>query len=501
MSSQLSAAARVTTESATASILQKAASGQIRSFASAGPGAANRLQVVGLRRENKNRWERRVPLLPQHVARLIAETGTKVLVQPSTKRVVPDEAYLKAGATITEDLSQADIILGIKEVPIDKLIPNKTFMVFSHTHKGQDYNMPTLKAITDNNIRLLDYELLVDPNSKKRLVMFGKYAGYAGMIDCLHGLGQRLLGLGYNSPFIHVGMAHTYSSLQAAKDSIAAVGAIIREHGLPTDFAPFVFVFTGSGNVSQGAQEVFRSLPHQYVTPDELPALINTPPDKRPADFNRKVYAVEVNAPDYIIHNEAASPYDRSEYRSHPERYRSVFFEKIAPYATTIINGLFWSTEFPRLMTNDQLRQFQSDPANRHRLLSLMDISCDIGGSFEFMTYASTIGDPFFYVDASAPGSPRQHKDIEQPGIQVNSVDNLPTELPYEASLTFADALYPFVKAMALGNFSDPIIANARITEFGQGLLEPHKHLQRKIDRALRTDSTAESRQRALVIG
>ena len=460
------------------------------------------LQIIGLRRENKNRWERRVPLLPHHVAQLIKETGTKVLVQPSTKRIIPDEAYEKAGATITEDLGQADVILGIKEVPIDQLI-QKTFMIFSHTHKSQDYNMPTLQAVLDKNIRLLDYELLVDPQSKKRLVLFGQYAGYAGMIDCFHGLGQRLLGLGYNTPFIHIPMSHMCHSLKSARWELNTIGEMIRENGLPKDFGPFVFVFTGSGNVSQGAQSIFRELPHEYVDTKDLPAQFKG--DKRPADYNQNVYGVVVNAPDYLVRKEGGQ-YDRTEYRTHPDRYQSVFFDRIAPYATVLVNGLFWSTEFPRLMTTKQLKQFQSKPENKHRLLALMDITCDIGGSFEFMSHASTIGDPFFYVDAAGPAGLRQHKDIESPGIQINSVDNLPTELPLEASTTFADALYPFVKAMALNQFDDPVLANARITEFGKNLLPPYQHLLGKLE-GLRTDSSQSSssrndgRQKVLVVG
>jgi alpha-aminoadipic semialdehyde synthase len=137
---------------------------------------------IGIRREGKNRWERRVPLVPDQVERLITEIGAKVLIQPSTKRVIPDEKYKNVGAIVTNDLTDADIILGVKEVPLNELIPEKTFMFFSHTHKGQPYNMQLLKTIMEKKIRLLDYELLTDDKGT-RLVQFSRFAGYAGMVD------------------------------------------------------------------------------------------------------------------------------------------------------------------------------------------------------------------------------------------------------------------------------------------------------------------------------
>ncbi|KAJ2763662.1 hypothetical protein GGI18_006617, partial [Coemansia linderi] len=226
--------------------------------------------VIGIRREDKNRWERRVALTPAHVKDLIAETGAQVIVQPSNTRIFNNASFVAAGATINEDLSHADAILGIKEVPIDKLIPSKTYVIFSHTHKGQKYNMPSLQAFLDKGIRLIDYELMVNQEGKRQ-VLFGKHAGYAGMIDGLHGLGQRLLALGYNSPFIHMGQAHVYPNLECVHTKLRHVADIIEDQGLPDAFAPMLFTFTGSGNVTQGARAIFDDLPHDNVTVDELP--------------------------------------------------------------------------------------------------------------------------------------------------------------------------------------------------------------------------------------
>jgi alpha-aminoadipic semialdehyde synthase len=147
--------------------------------------------TIGIRREAKNRWERRVPLLPDKVESLI-HLGHQILLQPSTKRVIPDEKYLQIGARIQEDLGECDVILGVKEVPIKDLIPSKTYLFFSHTHKGQPANMKMLGEIVDRKIRLLDYELLTD-NEHKRIVQFSRFAGYAGMVDGLHTLGHVLL--------------------------------------------------------------------------------------------------------------------------------------------------------------------------------------------------------------------------------------------------------------------------------------------------------------------
>ncbi|KAJ2656007.1 hypothetical protein IWW48_005248 [Coemansia sp. RSA 1200] len=408
--------------------------------------------VIGIRREDKNRWERRVALTPSHIEKLITETGARVLVQPSNTRIFNNASFEKAGAVIEEDLSKADVILGIKEVPISKMIPDKTYMLFSHTHKGQSYNMPTLQAFLDKKIRLMDYELLADPATKKRLVLFGKYAGYAGMIDGLHGLGQRMLALGYNSPFIHMGQAHVYPNLECVYTKLSHVAEIISDQGLPEPFTPMVFTFTGSGNVTQGARTIFDNLPHQNITVDELPFLLR---DRYNERYRTRLLALQVGAQDYV-ERIGGGKYDRSEYREHPDRYRSVFAQKIAPYTSMLVNGIYWESKYPRLMTTKDLADIQRQRNLKRRMLAVADISCDIGGSLEFMSHASTIDSPFFYVDAV---NGLEHRDIEKPGVQINSIDNLPTELPFEAN---------------------PVLSRAIICEGGK-LAKPHRHLKKNL--------------------
>jgi len=171
--------------------------------------------VIGIRKETKDPTERRAPLSPEHVKHL-QQQGIQVVVEPSENRIFTEEEYRQAGATISDDLSQCNIIFGVKEVPIRDLIANKTFCFFSHTIKGQPFNMPMLQAILDLNITLLDYELVKDEHGK-RIIYFSNFAGYAGMIDTLWALGRRLEWEGIHTPFSAIRQAYQYESLDAAK--------------------------------------------------------------------------------------------------------------------------------------------------------------------------------------------------------------------------------------------------------------------------------------------
>uniref|UniRef100_A0A2N9H412 Alanine dehydrogenase/pyridine nucleotide transhydrogenase N-terminal domain-containing protein n=1 Tax=Fagus sylvatica TaxID=28930 RepID=A0A2N9H412_FAGSY len=205
--------------------------------------------IIGILSESCNKWERRVPLTPSHCARLLHSGSgvARIIVQPSTKRIHHDSQY--------EDL------------------PDRAYAFFSHTHKAQKENMPLLdKVILTERVSLYDYELIVGEHGK-RLLAFGIYAGRAGFIDFLRGLGQRYLSLGYSTPFLSLGASYMYPSLAAAKAAVISVGEEIATQGLPSGICPLVFVFTGSGNVSLGAQEIFKLLPHAFVDPSRLPEL------------------------------------------------------------------------------------------------------------------------------------------------------------------------------------------------------------------------------------
>uniref|UniRef100_A0A2N9ERL7 Alanine dehydrogenase/pyridine nucleotide transhydrogenase N-terminal domain-containing protein n=1 Tax=Fagus sylvatica TaxID=28930 RepID=A0A2N9ERL7_FAGSY len=230
--------------------------------------------IIGILSESCNKWERRVPLTPSHCARLLHSGSgvARIIVQPSTKRIHHDSQYEDVGCQISDDLSECGLILA-KQPKLEIILPDRAYAFFSHTHKAQKENMPLLdKVILTERVSLYDYELIVGEHGK-RLLAFGIYAGRAGFIDFLRGLGQRYLSLGYSTPFLSLGASYMYPSLAAAKAAVISVGEEIATQGLPSGICPLVFVFTGSGNVSLGAQEIFKLLPHAFVDPSRLPEL------------------------------------------------------------------------------------------------------------------------------------------------------------------------------------------------------------------------------------
>ena len=155
---------------------------------------------IGIRREDKNEWERRAPLTPDHVAELVEQRELGISVEPASLRVFPAKDYRAAGARIDETLTDCRVVLGIKEIAIERLEAHKTYLYFSHTTKGQQYNMPMLSRLLELGCTLIDYERVLDERGR-RLIFFGRYAGLAGMIDTLWALGRRLTVEGYDSPF------------------------------------------------------------------------------------------------------------------------------------------------------------------------------------------------------------------------------------------------------------------------------------------------------------
>ncbi|KAJ3386881.1 hypothetical protein HDU92_002229 [Lobulomyces angularis] len=431
---------------------------------------------LGIRREGKNRWERRVPLSPDAVKEIISTLNCKVYIQPSEKRIFEDYKYEHAGAVLQDDLSKADVIIGVKEVPEEELIPNKTYLYFSHTHKGQSYNMTSLRAILEKKIQLLDYELLTN-ESNQRLVYFSVFAGYTGTIDILHGLGQRLLVKGFGTPFLNVGMSYQYSSLEEAKLDITKVGKIIKENGLPKTLGPLVFTFTGSdGNVCKGALEIFQCLPHEFVSIDVVKNMIETNNFK-----SDRVYGVKLMVEDFLYKKDSNSSkdIDRYHYFGNSDEYNSNFAEKFAPFTSVLINGILWNSKSPRLLTNQQTKELAD--ANNLRLISISDISCDPYGSLEFMSKVTTIDEPFFYYN---PKTQKNSSDITSEGIQILSVDNLPTELPLESSWHFSSTLLPWIKELLKGNLENTFtLRNARLTTSDGKLVERFHHLYDSLEK------------------
>ena len=397
--------------------------------------------VLGIRREDKNRWERRVPLTPAHVRQLVHEHGVEVIVQPSSIRAFPDAAYEAAGARVQEDLSPADVVLAVKEIPYRLFQPGKTYVFFSHTIKGQPYNMPMLRHLMDLGCQLIDYECIVDDN-RRRLVFFGEHAGLAGMIESLRALGQRLALEGVSTPFADLSPAYAYTDLAEAQAAVRAVGERIRREGLPPEVTPLVVGIAGYGNVSRGAQAILDLLPVREITPSALAAVVEAGRGARDV-----LYKVVFREQDTVEPVEPGRPFDLQDFIRHPEHYRSKFAQYL-PYLTLLVNCIYWAPGYPRLVTKEAIRRLYAEGQPRLRVIG--DISCDIEGAIECTVQATEPDAPVYVWD---PATDRALDGLEGPGPVIMAVDNLPCELPKESSTAFGEALMPFVPALAVCDF------------------------------------------------
>ncbi|KAL8008256.1 putative saccharopine dehydrogenase, NADP binding domain, LOR/SDH bifunctional enzyme [Plasmopara halstedii] len=407
-------------------------------------------KCIGIVREAYNKWERRAPLTPAHVMELVTR-GVQVLVQPSTARVFSDDQYAHAGATISEDLTQANVIVGVKQVPQPALLADKTYLFFSHTIKAQPENMAMLDTVLQRHITLIDYECITE-ESGKRLISFGGNAGRAGMITGFRGLGERLINMGISSPFVNVASAYMYADLEHAKDAVKAAGSQIKNDGLPKHLVPMTIAFTGNGNVSRGAQEIFKLMPHKMVHPSELPKLPKN---------NHILYGTVIDDPSYFAKPRAdIGETIRAHYYQNPHQYEPVFHQKVLPYTSMLVNCMYWDDRFPRLITREQLRELRK--TGNHQLLGIADISCDIGGSVEFLERITRIERPFALFDVTEEKM-RDDGDIrglEGDGIIMMGVDILPSELARESSQQFGDRLIDYIISL-----SSPSLSNVPIYE------------------------------------
>ncbi|KAK7696375.1 hypothetical protein QCA50_001029 [Cerrena zonata] len=415
--------------------------------------------TIGIRREDSQRiWERRSPLVPEDVHRLVQEEDVDIVFQSCERRIwnESNELIRAAGARIDPTLASAHITLGVKEPPLNELLVNpipspyhegpellaRTHLMFSHTIKGQMYNMELLSKFLASDgganllARLIDFELLTDENGK-RTVGFGWYAGVAGALESLSALGHALLELGVASQFLYIPRPHTRRELRDIQQTLTCEPEVDLSRGTPKSVGPIVIGVTGSGNVSQGALDILQRLRHSLVKVDSLPSLISDP--KTPLD---RIYITHIRPEDYLTRQDG-QPYNRSHYYSKPSEYSSEFHTKVAPYLTSLINGAGWAPSFPRLMTNEQLAVAleKAQQVGRGRFICVGDISCDVEGGLEFMPRASTLSAPFY---KTRPASLPAHL----PSITMMSVDILPTALPNEASKHFSGALYPYLKTL-----------------------------------------------------
>jgi alpha-aminoadipic semialdehyde synthase len=284
--------------------------------------------------------------------------------------------------------------------------------------------MPMLRRLMELGSSLIEYEKIADERGR-RLVFFGRHAGFAGMLDTLASLGRRLEWEGIDSPFASLRLAHAYADLEEAHAELARVAGRIRRDGVPAPLHPLVIGFTGSGNASKGAQEIFDHLPHEEVLPEDLASMVTN------ADLPRNIlYKVVFTRSDRTGGGMAAH----------------------LPYLTVLVNGIYWEPGHPRVAGLDDICALYAG-SGAPRLRVIGDISCDLLGSIEVNVRITTPGDPVYVYDVT---SGEAVSGVAGRGPVILAVDNLPCELPVDASQHFGDALSRFLPALARCDWSRP---------------------------------------------
>lgn len=382
----------------------------------------------GLLKERKTPPDRRVVFSPDEVIHLQNTfPDAQVKVESSDIRIFSDEEYRKLGIEVSNDLSDCDVLFGVKEVPVEALIPNKKYFFFSHTIKKQPYNRKLLQAILDNSIELYDHETIVDSNNR-RLIGFGRYAGIVGAYN-----GFRAFGIKFD--LFHLPKASSLSSKEALITKLKRVV-------LP----PIKIVLTGTGKVGNGAKEILDGMEIKQVGVDGFLS-------KR---YSEPVY-VQIDFLDYNKRKDG-TPSSKKDFFQNPQDYISDF-ERFSKVSDMFIAGHFYSNEAPLILTNEMLKA--SDCA----LKVVADISCDIDGPIACTTRPSTIEEPFYgYL-------PIESKEVDfyhPAAIAVMAVDNLPCELPKDASEGFGEMFMTNVIPAFFNNDKDGVLARAIITENGK---------------------------------
>lgn len=388
---------------------------------------------IGLIREGKVPPDKRVPLTPAQCKQVMdTYEGVEVVVQTSAVRAFSDDQYRAEGIAVQDNLEDCEYIFGVKEVNIEDLIPNKTFMFFSHTIKKQPYNRKLLRAILDKKIQLIDYEVLRNKTGK-RIIGFGRYAGIVGAYN-------GILALGKKTGRYDLKPAHACFDRQEMERELEKVK-------LPSDFK---IVLTGFGRVGYGAREIVEQLSITEVSPEEF---MN-------GTFDQPVFThLETN--DYYA-NIQTGEYDKKEFYQKPELYKSV----LGPYVQNCnmyIACHFWGEHSPLLLQREDLQKAQD-------LKVVADISCDIDGPIPCTLRPSTIADPTYGYDA------QNHQEVDwnaEGAIVVMAVDNLPCELPKDASESFGNELIQHVLPCLLKEDEHKVIERASETT-KKGELGPH---------------------------
>ncbi|MEA3505284.1 MAG: bifunctional lysine ketoglutarate reductase /saccharopine dehydrogenase family protein [Bacteroidota bacterium] len=397
---------------------------------------------IGIRHEDKYELERRTAIPPFYAKKLIEENGYEVLVEKSKKRIFKDAEYEAIGAKLVDDMRDADVIFGVKEMPIDYFKADKTYVFFSHTVKGQKYNMPLLKNMMEKKCNLIDYEKIAEDDGR-RIIFFGRFAGLAGMVNSLWSFGQRMKVKGLETPFVTMKQAHKYNSLEEIKNVISEIGASIAEKGFSKEIFPMVVGFTGYGNVSRGAAEILALFPVKEITPEELLVL-----KERDDLSNRVVYKVIFKEEHISKPIDKKVKFELQDYYNNPQKYKNAF-EKFVPNLTILMNCMYWDASYPRIITKDFLEKLYSKEEPKLKVIG--DVTCDPGGSIESTHTGTLIEDPVFVYN---PITRKPTMGFEGDGILEMAVDILPSELPRESSEGFGQALELLIPSIVSADYN-----------------------------------------------
>ena len=383
---------------------------------------------LGIIREGKVPPDARVPLSPAQCAALQHDWPVEIVVEPSPIRCFKDEEYAAQGIALQQDLMDCDVLLGVKEVPIPQLIPHKTYLFFSHTIKKQPYNRGLLQAILAQKIRMVDYETLTD-DSGARLIAFGYYAGVVGAHNGIWAYGQRT-GL-FTLPRMYA--SHDYAEILEAYKKVS--------------WPPIRVVLTGGGRVATGAIQNLKDMGFAQVSPADFLA----------QQFDEPVFT-QLHARDYARHNAHPDAFDKAHFYQHGEEYHSVF----APYyrcADVFVNAIYYDKKAPRFFELADMRRPD------FRLQVIADLSCDLmpDSSVPSTIRASKINAPLYGFDPYTGEEANPHT----PGyVDMMAIDNLPSELPRDASVFFGEQLLKHIVPELLRPDS-PVIQRATIAEGG----------------------------------
>ncbi len=392
---------------------------------------------IGIIREGKVPPDHRVPLTPEQCTQIIKEfPGTEIVVQTSPIRIIKDEEYKKAGIPVVADLSDCDIILGIKEVPLKELIPNKTYFFFSHTIKKQPHNKQLLKTVLQKNITLVDYECLTDEENN-RIIGFGHYAGIVGAYNGIYGYGKK-----YN-----------LFSLKRACDcrDQKELWEELKKINLPN----LKIIVTGNGRVANGAIELLGALHIRRITPYEFTHYA----------FREPTYT-QLHSYNYY-ETKDGSQWNTREFYHHPEKFRSMFI-KYTRWCDLLVHCAFWDPRAPKMFSAEQMR------SPEFGISVIADVSCDMNGPIPSTIRSSTIQDPFYGYN---PVTEKEGDAFSQDTLTVMAVDNLPCELPRDASESFGKELIEKILPSLLIKDEHKFIERGTIAKGGK-LMERFEYLE-----------------------